>query len=169
MDSKNETNIDQSELSAGRDIELIGGNKYEVNVTPPSSDANLEQLEKSLTQNRAAFLSDEKYLIKLLSQGELLESPEVEATIKNLISSIRSIELLIPAIKLRGGNAAYTSKDSGSPAKRINDIIEEGTNIYEYEQEKLRREEAREVAKNKFIIFIVFIIIIIILFAMMGQ
>lgn len=164
MGSKNETKIDNSELSAGRDIELIGGNKYEVNVTPPSSDANLDQLERSLKQNRSAFSKDEKLLIELLSEGKPLDSSEVEATIKNLLSSIRSIELLIPAIKLRGGNAAYTSKDSGSPAKRINNIIQEGTNLYEYRQEELRREQA----KNKFIGILVLIIILIILFVMMG-
>lgn len=118
-----------STITAGNNVEMVGGNQFKINgsvynidISAPQHGTSVENLQFALEQNRNSVQEDLNNLIELIGNDYLLDNSHVIAVIKDAISGMRNIELLIPAIKLNGGRA-QSRADEGNIAKRIDEAI----------------------------------------------
>jgi hypothetical protein len=118
-----------STINAGNNVEMVGGSQFKINgsvynidISAPQHGTSIENLQFALEQNRISVQEDLDNLIELIGNGYLLDNAHTIAVIKDAISGMRNIELLIPAIKLNGGRA-QSRADEGNIAKKIEDAI----------------------------------------------
>jgi len=162
-----EINIDKSTIEANRDANIIGRDqnymidlrKYEVKVAPPSSDANEEQLLRSLKQNRTALLKNEKKLEELIAQGIGNEDDDVGAAVMNAMIAMDNIHLLIKALMLRGNDVEFKPGETNR-VKRWNAVISRGIVRLEEKKQKLEREKKQKEREEDLKAFLIFIAIV---------
>jgi hypothetical protein len=112
-------------------MDVIWGRRFEVVVPGQDVKTDLKELERCLKANREEYAKESAILAALVERGQTLEKhADVEITIKNLLTVIRSIDVLIPVIVVKGGEGKYGGNDVGSPADRINGIIENARKKY---------------------------------------
>ena len=130
--SKKGTDIKDSTIRADRDASVIGGDNYEIDgnnynisVNPPSAGSNIESLSKALNQNRVNLEDKITQLENLFAEVENPDIHHIHASVRNSLVAFKNIELLIPAITLKGGNAEFLPNES-DPAGRLNKAISKG-------------------------------------------
>lgn len=112
-------------------MDVIWGRRFDVVVPGLDVKTELKELERCLKANREEYEKENAILTTLVERGQTLEThADVEITIKNLLTVIKSIDVLIPIIVVRGGEGKYDGHDVGSPSDRINGIIEEARKRY---------------------------------------
>lgn len=106
-------------------MDVIWGRRFDVVVPGLDVKTDLKELERCLKTNREEYEKESAILAELVERGQTLEKhADVEITIKNLLTVIKSIDTLIPIIVVKGGDGKYGGNDVGSPAERIMGIIE---------------------------------------------
>jgi len=140
--------VTDSEISAGGDVKFVGGGEYNiaghivnVEVRPPSSGTEIPALQNALLKNRVTLKRDLDKLEQLVRKGIRLKHGKITAVTKDIIISGKNIELLIPAIKLKGGDAESLPFEADI-ISRINVSIMRGQKHFkEKELTELLREE----------------------------
>lgn len=120
---------------------VIGG---DLRVMPPSPELGEEQLVRALEKNRSDLYKYEEKISSLVSDNHDITSEQMNGAVKNALASYKSIVLLIPAIKLRGGDAEYTDHEAKSIETILNDAYDRGLKIRQQVEEEQRRQEAEK-------------------------
>ncbi len=130
--SKSRTEVKDSTIHANRDASVIGGDNYEIDgnnynisVNPPSSALNVDSLLEALKQNRLNLKDKIAELENLFAETESPDIYQIHASVRNALVAFKNIELLIPAITLKGGIAEFLPNES-DPTGRLNTAISKG-------------------------------------------
>ncbi len=147
-------NVERSEVNAGRDATIvgrdqinIGDHSFHVNVSPPPSAATVDELVRALEANRKALADDGQGLEDLVAAGYDMDDSRVDAAIRNTLTALRNIEVLVPEIKLRGGRASFLPGD-GRVVEHIDNLVSRGKARWEEESRRKDEERRREEEKK---------------------
>lgn len=152
---KKSIHADSADIDAGGDVKFVGGNEYlvagdiiNIDVATPSYGAKIENLKKALSSNRFSMREDLQMLERKVRKGLKLSHGEIRALIKDIITSGKNIEKLIPAIKMNGGEAKSLPFEADT-INRINNAITKGQK--EFKEKELSRlyEELPEAREQK--------------------
>jgi HD superfamily phosphohydrolase len=129
--SDNNIEIKENDIKA-KAVDIVGENQYKIannifniDVSAPKSDTNLEHLEKALKSNRESLEEDIIRLEKLIKELLRIDTGQVQAVIKDILIGNRNIELLIPPIRLNGGKVRSLPNETNI-VKQINEAIGRG-------------------------------------------
>ena len=100
----------------------IGDVKYKVPDPPFPRDTPPEQFSESLKQNRKSFANDQDRIRTLIANGKEPNSPDVITAVHNALASAKMINLLVLAIKEKGGKVTY-NKNETSLAQYLDKLV----------------------------------------------
>lgn len=105
--------------SSGATNFIVKGEKYQVCVMRPSTSASVHELKISLDRNRDMLEQSTASMYKLIP-GEI-EVADLLSPTRNALVARANIDMLIPLINIKGGEAAYINKNE---ALQIEEHIE---------------------------------------------
>ena len=123
---------DMSDINFGGDFHnvkhYVDSILQQVHVQAPSPETDIEQLTKSLQTNRLLLSKyREKFEDSVIEEGTI-DDLKIIAVIRNIVTAIKNIEMLIPNITFKGGMAEFREGET-DPVKLLTSIIASVGNI----------------------------------------
>ena len=117
---------DMSNIDFGGDFHNV--KKYvdsivqQVNVQAPSPETDIEQLTKSLETNRLLLGKYREIFEDSVIEEGMIDDLKRVAVIRNIVTAIKNIEMLIPNITFKGAMAEFREGET-DPVKLLTSII----------------------------------------------
>lgn len=100
----------------------------QVHVQAPSPETEIEQLIKSLQTNRLLLNKYREVFEDSVIEGVVIDDLKIIAVIRNIVTAIKNIEMLIPNITFKGGMAEFKEGET-DPVRLLVNIIASVGNI----------------------------------------
>jgi hypothetical protein len=100
----------------------------QVHVQAPSPETDIEQLIKSLQTNRLLLSKYKEVFEDSVIEEDMVDDLKIIAVIRNIVTAIKNIEMLIPNITFKGGMAEFREGET-DPVKLLMSIIARVGNI----------------------------------------
>jgi len=100
----------------------------QVHVQAPSPETEIEQLIKSLQTNRLLLNKYREVFEDLVIEEGTIDDLKIVAVIRNIVTAIKNIEMLIPNITFKGGMAEFKEGET-DPVRLLVNIIASVGNI----------------------------------------
>jgi hypothetical protein len=130
--SDNYSREDMSNIHFGGDFHSV---KYyvdsmvqQLHVQAPSPETDIEQLIKSLQTNRLLLGKYREVFEDSVIEEGTIDDLKIIAVIRNIVTAIKNIEMLIPNITFKGGMAEFREGET-DPVKLLMSIIASVENI----------------------------------------
>ena len=130
--SVNHSSGDMSNIDFGGDFhhvkQYVDNIVNQVQVQAPSPETNIEQLIKSLQTNRMLLSKYREAFEDSVIEDGTIDDLKIIAVIRNIVTAIKNIEMLIPNITFKGGMAEFKEGES-DPVRLLMNIIARIGNI----------------------------------------
>ena len=130
--SDNYSNGDMFNIDFGGNFhnvkQYVGNIVQQVHVQPPSPETEIEQLIKSLQTNRLLLNKYREVFEDSVIEEGTIDDLKIIAVIRNIVTAIKNIEMLIPNITFKGGMAEFNEGET-EPLRLLVNIIASVENI----------------------------------------
>jgi len=130
--SDNYSSEDMSNINFGGDFHnvkhYVDSIVQQVHVQAPSPETDIEQLIKSLQTNRLLLNKYREVFEDSVIEESAIDELKIIAVIRNIVTAIKNIEMLIPNITFKGGMAEFREGET-DPVKLLTSIIASIGNI----------------------------------------
>ena len=124
--SDNYSSEDMSNINFGGDFHnvkhYVDSIVQQVHVQVPSPETDIEQLIKSLQTNRLLLNKYREVFEDSVIEESAIDELKIIAVIRNIVTAIKNIEMLIPNITFKGGMAEFREGET-DPVKLLTSII----------------------------------------------
>jgi hypothetical protein len=100
----------------------------QVHVQAPSPETDIEQLIKSLQTNRLLLGKYRELFEDSIIEEDTIDDLKIIAEVRNIVTAIKNIEMLIPNITFKGGMAEFREGET-DPLRLLTSIIASVGNI----------------------------------------
>ena len=125
-------NGDISNIDFGNDFnhvkQYVDNIVQQVHVQAPSPEISIEQLIKSLQTNRLLLSKYREVFEDSVIEEGTIDDLKIIAVIRNIVTAIKNIEMLIPNITFKGGMAEFREGET-DPVRLLTSIITSVGNI----------------------------------------
>jgi hypothetical protein len=132
IQSDNHSSGDMSNIDFGGDFhhvkQYVDNIVKQVHVQTPSPETDIEQLIKSLQTNRMLLIKYREVFEDSVIEDGTIDDLKIIAVIRNIVTAIKNIEMLIPNITFKGGMAEFKEGES-DPVRLLMNIIARIGNI----------------------------------------
>jgi len=137
---------------------VIKGDEYQVNIMRPSPSVSVHELKISLERNREMLEQSAKDMLKLKPCKKKVD--DLLSPTRNALLARANIDLLIPLINIKGGEASYQGKEALLIEKHIEKLRDDAAKKVTKQIEKDRRKCFWKEFGNNPLILIMFIVIL---------
>ena len=132
LQSDNYSRGDMSNIDFGGDFHnvkhYVDSIVQQVHVQAPSPETDIEQLIKSLQTNRLLLRKYREVFEDSVIEEGTIDDLKIIAVIRNIVTAIKNIEMLIPNITFKGGMAEFKEGET-DPVRLLTSIIKNVGNI----------------------------------------
>ena len=128
----NYSRVDMSNIAYGSDFhnikQYVDSLVQQVHVQAPSPETDIEQLIKSLQTNRSLLSKYREVFEDSVIEEGAIDDLKIIAVIRNIVTAIKNIEMIIPNITFKGGMAEFREGET-DPVRLLTSIIASVGNI----------------------------------------